>query len=72
MPAKTITVADLLALFAAKAAAPPPETSQMLARHLQCKESLHLSHCVAQAVDRFAPADSPHLPTPTDLLPPLG
>jgi hypothetical protein len=72
MPAKTITVADLLALFAAKASAPPPETSRMLARHLQCKESLHLSHCVAAAMDRYAAADSHHLPTPTELLPPLG
>ena len=72
MPGKTMTVADLLALFAAKAAAPPPETSQMLARHLQCKESLQLSHCVAAAMDRYAAADSHPLPTPTELLPPLG
>jgi hypothetical protein len=72
MPGKTITAADLLALFAAKAAAPPPEISQMFVRHLQCKESLQLSHCVAQAIDRFAAADSHPLPTPTELLPPLG
>jgi len=72
MPGKTITVADLLALFAAKAAAPPPESSQMLARHLQCKELLQLSNCVAQAMDRHTAADSRHLPAPTELLPPLG
>ena len=72
MPGKTITVKELLELFAAKAAAPPPETGRMLARHLQCKESLQLSHCVAQAMDRFAAADSHPLPTPTELLPPLG
>jgi hypothetical protein len=72
MPARTITVEELLALFVAKAAAPPPETSRMLARHLQCKESLQLSHCVAQAMDRFTAADSRSLPTPIELLPPLG
>jgi hypothetical protein len=72
MPGKTITVEELLALFAAKAAAPPPEMSQMLARHLQCRESLQLSHCVAAAMDRHAAADSRHLPAPSDLLPPLG
>ena len=67
-----MTTAELLALLAAKAAAPPPETSQMLARHLQCKESLHLSQCVVAAVERYTAADSQPLPTPTELLPPLG
>ena len=67
-----ITKAELLELLAAKAAAPPPETSQMLARHLQCKESLQLSHCVEAAIDRYAAADSNHLAAPTELLPPLG
>jgi hypothetical protein len=72
MPGKTITVAELLALFAAKAAAPPPETSRMLARHLQCKQSLQLSYCLAAAMDRYAAAESLPLSTPRDLLPPLG
>ena len=67
-----ITTAELLELLAAKAAAPPPETSQMLARHLQCKESLQLSHCVAAAINRYAAADSNPLAAPTELLPPLG
>jgi hypothetical protein len=67
-----MSTAELLMLLAAKAAAPPPETSQMLARHLQCKESLQVSHCVAAAVDRYAAGDSSPLPAPTELLPPLG
>ena len=40
MQSKVTTAAELMALFAAKATAPPPESSQMLVRHLQCKESL--------------------------------
>ena len=72
MAAPTMSPEKLIALFAAKAAAPPPETSQALARHLQCKESLKLSHCVAAAVDRYAAGDSSPLPVPTELLPPLG
>ena len=43
---KVTTAADLLALFAAKATAPPPESSQMLVRHFQCKESLKAAHCL--------------------------
>jgi hypothetical protein len=72
MQSKVTTAAELLALFAAKATAPPPESSQIIARHLQCKESLQLSHCLAEAVDRYAAADSHPLPAPTELLPPLG
>ena len=72
MHGKTMTTAELLALFVAKASAPSPETSQMLTRHLQCKESLQLSQCVAAAVDRYVAVDSHPLPTPTELLPPLG
>jgi hypothetical protein len=67
-----ITTAELLELLAAKAAVPPPETSLMFARHLQCKESLQLSHCVAAAMTRHAAADSHPLPVPTEMLPPLG
>ena len=67
-----MTTAELLALLAAKAAAPPPETSQMLARHIQCKESVELAHCVTAAMGRDAAADSHPLPAPTELLPPLG
>lgn len=72
MPRTGLTTAELLVLLAAKAAAPPPETSQMLARHLQCKESLQLSQCVAEAMGRYTAADSHPLRAPTELLPPLG
>src|SRR5947209_12876305 len=43
MPVTKMTPETLIALFEAKAAAPPPEASQMLVRHLQCKESLAVS-----------------------------
>jgi hypothetical protein len=36
-----MTAADLLALFEAKATAPPPESSQMLVRHLDTVETTY-------------------------------
>jgi hypothetical protein len=67
-----MTAEELIALFAAKAAAPPPESSQMLVRHLQCKESLEIARRLAEAMDRYAASENHPLPVPTDLLPPLG
>jgi hypothetical protein len=67
-----MTPETLIALFEAKAAAPPPESNQMLMRHLQCKESLAVSRAVAEASDRYAGNDSQLLTTPTELLPPLA
>ena len=34
---------ELVALFAAKATAPPPEADLLLVRHLKCEESVHLA-----------------------------
>jgi len=72
MQLKVATAADLLALFSAKATAPPPESSQMFVRHFQCKESLKATHCLTEAMDRYAANDGDPLPAPTELLPPLG
>lgn len=72
MPAEKLATEALIALFEAKAATPPPGSSQMLVRHLQCKESLAASRSIAETVDRYAGNDSPLLPCPTELLPPLG
>ena len=63
---------ELIALFAAKAAAPPPETSQALARHLQCKESIALARYVTEAIDRYAANSGQLIPAPTEILPPLA
>jgi len=65
-PSKMTTAADLQVLFAAKATAPPPESSQMLVRHFQCKESLKAAHCLTEAMDRYTVSDSRPLPAPTD------
>ena len=62
---------DLLALFAEKAAAPPPEANQLLARHLQCKVSLRLASAVSAALHVHVGSDPVPLPTPSSLLPPL-
>jgi hypothetical protein len=72
MQSKVTASAELLALFAAKATAPPPESSQILVRHFQCKESLKATHCLTEAMDRYAANDGHPLPAPTELLPPLG
>jgi hypothetical protein len=71
MPA-AITTEALIALFESKAAAPPPESSQMLVRHLQCKESLAASRAIAEAMDRYAGNDMQLLAVPTELLPPMA
>jgi hypothetical protein len=63
---------ELITLFAAKAAAPPPETSQALARHLQCKESIALARSVSEAMDQYSANHNQSLPAPTELLPPLA
>ena len=67
-----MTPEALIALFEAKAAAPNPESSQMLVRHLQCKESLAISRAVTEASDRHVGNDSQLLNAPTELLPPLA
>jgi hypothetical protein len=72
MQSKVTTVADLMALLAAKATAPTPESSKMLVRHLQCKESLNAAHCLTEAMDRYDASGGHPLPAPTELLPPVG
>jgi len=65
-----MTTADLQDLFVRKASEPPPESSQMLVRHLQCKESLKAAHCLTEALDRFARNEDHPLPAPAGLLVP--
>jgi len=72
MPSKVTTTADLLALFTAAATAPPPESSKILVRHLQCKESIRAAQSLTEALDRYAASDSHRMATPAELLPPLG
>ena len=67
-----MTRADLLDLFARNATEPLPEPSQLLVRHLKCKESLKAAHCLTEAIDRFAGRDDQTLPAPTGILAPLG
>jgi len=60
MSAPLMTPEDLIALFAAKVAAPPPEASQLLVRHLTCKESVALARLVSEAMDRTQEAEVNH------------
>jgi predicted anti-sigma-YlaC factor YlaD len=63
---------ELADLFLKKAAEPPPEANLILATHLQCKQSRDLAQAVAGAIRQYVAAGSDRLPTPPDLLPPLG
>ena len=62
---------ELIALFEARAATPPPESSQMLVRHLQCKKSVELSRCLSEEASRHG-GDNHPLAVPSELLPPLA
>ena len=62
----------LAALFIQKASEPPPEANLILARHLQSREACDLAHPVSEAINRYVATGSHRLPTPPDLLPPLG
>jgi hypothetical protein len=63
---------ELADLFLKKATEPPPEANLILATHLQCKVSRDLAQAVSEAMSRHVAAGSHRLPTPPDLLPPLG
>jgi hypothetical protein len=63
---------ELVAIFAAKAAAPPSEANLLLVRHLKCKESIHLAGFVSEAMNRYTESNSQRLHVPSELLPPLG
>jgi hypothetical protein len=62
----------LVELFLKKAAEPAPEANVILARHLQSRESCDLARAVSEAIGRYVATDTPWLPTPPELLPPLG
>jgi len=59
-------------LFIRKAAEPPPEANVILAKHLQSRESCDLARAVSEAISRHVETGSHRLPTPPELLPPLG
>jgi hypothetical protein len=51
---------------------PPKRANQLLARHLECEESLTLSHMIAEAARRSSNGSAPVLEAPTQMLPPLA
>jgi hypothetical protein len=63
---------ELVELLLKKAAEPPPEANLILARHLQCRESRDLAQSVVEAIRHYVAPGSYRLPTPPELLPPLG
>ena len=72
MRSKVTKTADLVELFAAKATAPPPESSQILVRHFQCKEPLKAAQCLVEAMDRHIPSDGHPLPGSNRTIAPAG
>jgi hypothetical protein len=67
-----MTREELEALFNQKATEPPAEANQILAKHLKSRESCDLAHAVSEAMRRHVATGTHRLPTPPDLLPPLG
>jgi hypothetical protein len=63
---------DMAAWFLNKATMPPTEATQLLARHLQCDESLRLSGILVNAVREGGQSKAKLLPTPSSLLAPLA
>jgi hypothetical protein len=63
---------ELAQMFLEKAAEPPQEANLILARHLQSRESRDLAHAVSEAMSRQVTTGTGRIPTPPDLLPPLG
>jgi hypothetical protein len=63
---------ELEELLFKKAAEPPPEANLILARHLRSRESCDLAHALSDAMNRHVATGTQRLPTPPDLLPPLG
>ncbi len=72
MSSPAMTREELIALFRAKATAPPRKENELLLRHLQCNESSTLARIIAEAMAQYAGAGSQPLPVPSELLPPLG
>jgi len=72
VPTPALSQEELVALFLKKAAEPPPEANLILARHLQCKESCDLARAVSEAIRHYVAQGSYRLPTPQELLLPLG
>ena len=72
MSQAAMTRDQLVAVFAAKAVAPPSEANLLLVRHLKCKESVHLAGLVSEAMNRYGENNSQRLLVPSELLPPLG
>ena len=72
MATPAMTPKELMALFAAKATAPPAEASQLLVRHMKCQDSVHLARFVSQAIDRYSGDSHRPLSPPTELLAPMG
>jgi hypothetical protein len=71
MTGRQMTPADLEASLRAQAAAPPDQESELLVRHLQCKETLALTEAVAAAISRHYRQDTRTLAPPSEILPPL-
>jgi hypothetical protein len=62
---------ELVAIFKARAAAPPSRQNELLVRHLRCKESLEVADALTSALVRYHADNMRALPAPTEILSPL-
>jgi hypothetical protein len=72
MAVRIRTAEDLLEVFAGMVSAPPPEGTELLVRHLKCKESVELTRILADAVPQYPERSGHRLQPPSELLPPLA
>ncbi|GGG86918.1 hypothetical protein GCM10011585_33640 [Edaphobacter dinghuensis] len=72
MPSKkTITPATVLEELRALEGRPAKRGTRLLAKHLQCKESLKLSQAVAEAARKTSTYSTRVIDPPSEMLPPL-
>ncbi len=72
MAKKRTRPATLLEELQALERRPPSRTNRLIARHLECEESLKLSYVISEAVRRSSGGSERKLEAPTEMLPPLA
>ncbi|AXC15450.1 hypothetical protein ACPOL_6206 [Acidisarcina polymorpha] len=66
------TSEDLLKVFAEMIWAPPTQGTELLVRHLKCKESVELAKILVDAIPQYAERGGQRLQPPSELLVPLA
>ena len=68
---RLLTRENLVAALRRRAAEPPRRENALLARHLKCEETMHLSNAMTNAIHRHHQNGASALLPPSEMLPPL-